>query len=67
MHGIRDVAASLLVIAEPLADRWYIVMPELRGHGDSDNSNYYAIWQFIYDLHRVIEALDARETGRRRP
>ena len=46
------------MIAEPLADRWYVVMPELRGHGDSDNSNYYAIWQFIYDLHRVIEALE---------
>ncbi len=58
VHGIRDVAASLLAIAEPLADRWYIVLPELRGHGDSDNSNYYAIWQFIYDLHRVIEALE---------
>ncbi len=57
VHGIRDVAASLLVIAEPLADRWYVVMPELRGHSDSDNSNHYSIWPFIYDLHRVIDAL----------
>jgi pimeloyl-ACP methyl ester carboxylesterase len=61
VHGIRDVAASLLVIAEPFADRWYIVMPELRGHGDSGNSNYYAIWQFIYDLHRVIEGLELEQ------
>lgn len=57
LHGIRDVAASLLVIARPLADRWYVVLPELRGHGDSDNSNHYSVWQFIYDLYRVIDAL----------
>ncbi|HET6473073.1 MAG TPA: hypothetical protein VFG38_14610, partial [Pseudomonadales bacterium] len=31
VHGIRDVAASLLVIAEPLADRYHVVLPELRG------------------------------------
>jgi pimeloyl-ACP methyl ester carboxylesterase len=57
VHGIRDVAASLFVIAEPLARRWYVVLPELRGHGDSDNSSHYSIWQFIYDLYRIIEAL----------
>jgi pimeloyl-ACP methyl ester carboxylesterase len=57
LHGIRDVAASLFVVAEPLADRWYVVLPELRGHGDSDNSSHYSIWQFIYDLYRVIDAL----------
>ena len=57
VHGIRDVAASLLVIAQPLADRWYVVLPELRGHGDSGNSGNYSIWQFIYDLYRVIDLL----------
>ncbi len=58
VHGIRDVAASLLVIAQPLAEKWFVVLPDLRGHGDSDNSNHYSIWQFVYDLYRVIEALD---------
>ncbi len=57
VHGIRDVAASLLVVAEPLADRWYVVLAELRGHGDSDSSDAYSIWQFIYDLYRVIDEL----------
>ena len=57
VHGIRDVAASLLVIAEPLAEQWFVVLPDLRGHGDSDNSNHYSVWQFIYDLYRVIDAL----------
>ncbi len=58
VHGIRDVAASLLVIAQPLAQKWFVVLPDLRGHGDSDNSSHYSIWQFIYDLHRVIVAFD---------
>ncbi len=57
VHGIRDVAASLLTIAAPLSERWHVVLPELRGHGDSDNSASYTIWQFIYDLHRVISTL----------
>jgi pimeloyl-ACP methyl ester carboxylesterase len=57
VHGIRDVAASLLVIAEAFAERFHVVLPELRGHGDSDNSNAYTIWQFVYDLHRLVEAL----------
>ena len=57
VHGIRDVAASLLLIAQPLAGHRYVVLPDLRGHGDSDNSSHYSIWQFIYDLYRVIDAL----------
>ena len=58
VHGIRDVAASLLFVAEPLADRWYVVIPELRGHGDSENCGQYTIAHFVYDLHRVIASLD---------
>ncbi len=57
VHGIRDVAASLLAIAQPLAERRYVVLPELRGHGDSDKSSHYSISQFVYDLYRVIEEL----------
>jgi pimeloyl-ACP methyl ester carboxylesterase len=44
-------------VLEPLADRWHVVLPELRGHGDSGNSDHYSIWQFIYDQYRVIDAL----------
>lgn len=57
VHGIRDVAASLLVIAEPLSKKWFVVLPDLRGHGDSDNSSHYSIWQFVYDLYKVVEDL----------
>src|SRR5262245_21512561 len=61
VHGIRDVAASLLVIAEPLARTRYVVLPELRGHGDSDSSSHYSISQFIYDLYRVMDALALKD------
>jgi pimeloyl-ACP methyl ester carboxylesterase len=53
VHGIRDVGASLLPVAEPLAERFRVVLPDLRGHGDSGKPGNYAMWQFIYDLYRV--------------
>ena len=57
VHGIRDVAMSLLPVAERLADDFFCVLPDLRGHGDSAKPGNYAMPQFIYDLHRVIEVL----------
>jgi pimeloyl-ACP methyl ester carboxylesterase len=57
VHGIRDVAANLIAVAEPLAENYYVVVPDLRGHGDSDSPGGYAFWQFVYDLHRVAQTL----------
>lgn len=57
LHGMRDVAWSLLPVAEPLSRRWRVVLPELRGHGDSDQPGCYDIDHFLFDLHRVFEAL----------
>lgn len=53
LHGMRDAAASLFPIAAPFADRYRIVLPELRGHGGSDWPGAYAFENFIYDLWRV--------------
>ncbi len=41
LHGMRDAAASLFSIAAPFADRYRIVLPELRGHGSSDYPSAY--------------------------
>lgn len=57
LHGMRDVAWSLLPIAEPLATSFRVVLPELRGHGDSDRPGAYGIDHFLYDLHRLSEHL----------
>jgi pimeloyl-ACP methyl ester carboxylesterase len=57
LHGIRDVAMSLLPVAAALADSFYLVLPDLRGHGDSDKPGHYALPQFVYDLECVRSAL----------
>jgi len=54
VHGIRDMAMSLVPVAERLADDYFLVLPDLRGHGDSDKPGHYAMPQFVYDLQRVI-------------
>ncbi|MBX3707744.1 MAG: alpha/beta hydrolase [Pseudomonadales bacterium] len=58
LHGMRDVAASLLPIAEPLAARYRVILPELRGHGDSDQAGGYTFEQYLFDLHKVMDTLE---------
>ncbi len=58
LHGMRDVAVSLLPVAEPLAERWRVLLPELRGHGDSDQPGGYAMDHFLFDLHAWFEHFD---------
>lgn len=57
LHGMRDVAWSLLSVAEALAARHRVLLPELRGHGASDQPGSYAIDQFLFDLHTVFAQL----------
>ncbi|MDA1073480.1 MAG: alpha/beta hydrolase [Proteobacteria bacterium] len=57
VHGLRDVAWSLIPIAEPLTDRYHVLLPELRGHGASDKPNAYSNENFVYDLYCVIQQL----------
>ncbi|MEQ8859987.1 MAG: alpha/beta hydrolase [Pseudomonadales bacterium] len=58
LHGMRDVAWSLLPVAEALSGRFRVVLPELRGHGDSARPGAYTIDHFLYDLHRLTGHLD---------
>src|SRR3546814_7485074 len=54
-----DVCSSDLV-AEKLADRYHIIAPDLRGHGDSAWSpdGQYDMDSFVYDLAQLIHQLD---------
>src|SRR5262249_37794100 len=56
VHGGRDHARSWDWVAERLCDRWHIVAPDLRGHGDSQWSQDggYAMPGYIYDLAQLI-------------
>ena len=60
LHGMRDVPESLLPVAEPLARTHRVLLPALRGHGDSDRPGAYAMELFLYDLYRTVEALEPR-------
>ncbi|MGE0625345.1 MAG: alpha/beta fold hydrolase [Pseudomonadales bacterium] len=57
LHGMRDVALSLMPVAERLTGAHPVYLPDLRGHGASDKPGGYSMAQLVYDLHAVIEAL----------
>lgn len=59
LHGMRDVAWSLLPVAETLARDYRVLLPELRGHGASDQPGSYGIDHFLFDLYHVTERLAA--------
>ena len=51
LHGMRDIAANLMPIAEQLACRFRVFVPDQRGHGRSDRAESYSIHDYLYDLH----------------
>jgi len=54
LHGMRDVALSLMPVAARLAERHPVYLPDLRGHGASDKPGGYSMAALVYDLHVVI-------------
>ena len=58
LHGMHDVGGSLLPIAERLATRFRVVLPDLRGHGASDRPGAYSMPAFVFDLHRILASLE---------
>ncbi|EIZ77836.1 Alpha/beta hydrolase [Novosphingobium sp. Rr 2-17] len=59
-HGIRDHARSWDWVARHLAENYRIIVPDLRGHGDSDWSREgaYSLFDYVIDLHRIATALE---------
>ncbi len=57
LHGLRDVALSLMPVASRLADSHPVFLADLRGHGASDKPGGYSMAQMIYDLHVVIDQM----------
>jgi pimeloyl-ACP methyl ester carboxylesterase len=56
IHGGRDHCRNWDWVAEALRDRWHIIAPDLRGHGDSQWSTdgHYTMECYIYDLAQLI-------------
>jgi pimeloyl-ACP methyl ester carboxylesterase len=60
LHGFLDHAHGWqLVVEQGLADRYHVVAPDLRGHGDSDwvgRGGYYHFFDYLADVHEVVKA-----------
>lgn len=54
LHGMRDHALSMTSLSAAFTDRYRVVVPDLRGHGDSDNPGSYTMTQFIADLRALV-------------
>jgi len=59
LHGGRDHCRSWDWVAQRLADRYRIICPDLRGHGDSAWSpdGDYSMASYLYDLAQLIHQL----------
>ncbi len=58
LHGGRDHCRSWDWVASALRDRFHVIAPDLRGHGDSawGSSGQYAMSSYVYDLAQLIHA-----------
>jgi len=57
VHGLRDHSHSFDDLARGLVDRFNVLALDLRGHGDSETTPYYAFGHFLLDLHNLVRAL----------
>jgi pimeloyl-ACP methyl ester carboxylesterase len=57
VHGLRDHSHSFDDLARGLLDRFHVLALDLRGHGDSETTPYYAFGHFVLDLHNLVRAL----------
>ena len=61
VHGFLDLAWGFAPMVERgLADRYHVVAPDMRGHGDSDRAGpggYYHFMDYLADLEDVIAQL----------
>lgn len=60
LHGGKDHCRSWDWTARELRERFHIIAPDLRGHGDSDWSadGSYPMEGYVYDLAQLIHQLD---------
>ncbi len=59
VHGWTNFAASWTGVAENFRDRYHIVAPDLRGHGESDKPQTgYRLRDFAEDIRQLIKNLE---------
>lgn len=57
VHGLRDHSHSFDDLARALRDAFHVYALDLRGHGDSETTPYYAFGHFVLDLRNLVQAL----------
>lgn len=58
LHGLADLALVWVSLGDYLADKYHIVAPDMRGHGESGKpENGYTFEKAIADLEALIEHL----------
>ncbi len=59
LHGGRDHARSWDWTAQALHEKWHVICPDLRGHGDSEWNmpGDYPITAYVYDLAQLVHQL----------
>lgn len=62
VHGGRDHARSWDFVAAALRDRYHVVAPDLRGHGDSAWAvgSQYAMPDYLLDLNQLLRHIGER-------
>ncbi|MEZ5236464.1 MAG: alpha/beta fold hydrolase [Acidimicrobiia bacterium] len=60
VHGNRDHCHNWDWVAERLRDRYHVIAPDLRGHGDSQWAvgSTYGSYEYVYDIAQLV-----RQTG----
>ena len=58
LHGMRDHGQSMSSLSNAFREQYHLVVPDLRGHGDSDNPGSYTMTQFVADLRALVGHLD---------
>jgi pimeloyl-ACP methyl ester carboxylesterase len=58
LHGGSSFAAAWDPVAAALADHFRVVVPDLRGHGETDWAPDYSLDALTGDVERLAEALD---------
>lgn len=61
VHGMRDHALSMMPLVHEFARDYRILVPDLRGHGDSDNPGAYTMVQFVADLLALVRDRDLQD------
>jgi pimeloyl-ACP methyl ester carboxylesterase len=59
VHGGRDHARAFDDVARALRGAWHVVVPDLRGHGDSEwaSGSSYAMAELVLDLDTLVGEL----------